>query len=449
MASAENTIPNDEIWYTSTNGNVVNPSSSSVFGATIQSNTYIDGKGVIKFNGPVKSIGKQAFNGCSGLKSVTIPNSVTSIGNYAFQDCRSLKRVDIPNNVKSIGSSAFADCFNLYYIYIPGPVSFIDADAFDECGIMVIYCKASSKPDEWNNDWNPDKRMVTWNSDFVVDGDFVFSDAGKTQLMGYNGEGGDVIIPDNVIRILENVFRGRTDLTSVTMPESFNSIKSNAFRGCSNLKTVNISSEIHYLGWGAFYGCSNMDSIFIFGEDNVIDPSVFIGCSKLTIYCSASSKPDKWDDNWNPSNRHVVWGCKTVSLSVNDNSFGTVSGGGWFALNSSITIKAAPAEHYQFARWSDGNTDNPRSINVTEDIALEAIFEKPNAISSNAVSAFTIYTHHNTIVVKNADADIYIYDAMGRLVARKDVARHVSIIMPQQGIYIVKVGAEAKKIMVW
>ena len=84
------------------------------------------------------SIGNYAFENCSGLTSITIPNSVTSIGYRAFRGCNKLTSVTIPNSVTSIGWEAFYGCSGLTSVTIPNSVTSIGFSAFDGVDIPTI-----------------------------------------------------------------------------------------------------------------------------------------------------------------------------------------------------------------------------------------------------------------------------------------------------------------------
>ena len=73
----------------------------------------------------VTSLGERCFRGCSGLTSITIPNSVTSLGMSCFQGCWGLTSITIPNSVTSLGGSCFSYCSGLTSITLPNSVTII------------------------------------------------------------------------------------------------------------------------------------------------------------------------------------------------------------------------------------------------------------------------------------------------------------------------------------
>lgn len=140
----EGSIPSNEIWYTSTNGNIVTPYSLQGFGANVISNTYENGKGVIKFDGAVTRIGSSAFNSKSTLLSIEMPNSVTIIDSYAFSNCAKLASVDMGNSVTNLGEQAFNSCYDLTSINISDSMTTISTGAFIHCtGLTTIEIPSS------------------------------------------------------------------------------------------------------------------------------------------------------------------------------------------------------------------------------------------------------------------------------------------------------------------
>ncbi len=184
---------------------------------------YIDGKelsGDLVIPDGAKSIGADAFRGCSGLTSITIPDGVTSISSSAFRDCSALTSITIPDSVTSIGACAFAYCSGLTSIIIPDSVTSIGNDAFYCCNNLKI-CYTGDLAG-WCGIEGLDTLMETWRALYI--------DGKKLS--------GDLVIPDGVTSIDYEAFRDCSGLTSVTIPDSVTSIGNCAFEGCSQLKKI-------------------------------------------------------------------------------------------------------------------------------------------------------------------------------------------------------------------
>lgn len=245
VSAATPAQPNDEIWYTSTDGNIVTPNSAN-FGTniTVTSNTYADGKGVIKLSGNATTIGQDAFFNTEKLRTIDIPNSVTSLGNYAFQACSNLTNINIPNGVTSIGTNAFEKC-KIASINIPNGVTTIEGYTFYQCS---------------------DLTSVTIPSSVTTIGNTAFAESGLVNL----------IIPDSVTNI-----------------------NTMAFRGCKSLTTLELGANIVTIQYRAFYTCTHLTSITIYATtppspmggqvfDGTNDCPIYVPAASVTAYQSAS-----------------------------------------------------------------------------------------------------------------------------------------------------------------
>ncbi len=319
----------------------------------------------------VTSIGDYAFYYCSGLTSVTIPNSVTSIGSSAFRVCSSLASVTIGNSVTSIENYAFYGCSGLTSVTIPNSVTSIGEAAF--LYVNNIIYSGTATGSQWG------AKCVNG----YVDGCLVYSDATKTTLLGCSAAAtGTIVIPNSVTSIGEYAFYQCSSLTSVTIPNSVTSIGEAAFYNCSGLTSVTIGNSVTSIGYEAFWGCSSLTSVTIPNSVTSIRYGAFNECSSLTAIYVPCGEMERFKQMLSDSriNDHEPL---PYTITIN-------------ATNGHVTypqtkcddmlLTANPNYGYHFTQWSDGNTDNPRTFELTRDTTFTAEFAK-NTYTISTTSA--------------------------------------------------------------
>ena len=237
----------------------------------------------------VTSIGDNAFASRSGLTSVTIGNGVTSIGGYAFYNCSGLTSIAIPNSVTSIGERAFFGCSGLTSVTIGNGVTSIGGYAFYNCsGLTSVTIPDSVTSIRSNTFYNcSGLTSVTIGNGVTSIGSEAF----------YNCSGlTSVIIPDSVTSIEYRAFYNCSGLTGVTIPDSMTSIGSDAFYNCSGLTSVTIPDSVTSIGGDAFYGCSRLTSVYYKGTEAEWK-KIFFGSSNTNLnaatrYYYSESEPD-------------------------------------------------------------------------------------------------------------------------------------------------------------
>lgn len=178
------------------------------------------------------------------LSSVTLPSNLTVIPFGAFNGCSSLKTITIPDNVTSIGSAAFSSS-GLTEITIPKNVKNIAGDAFDSTNIADF--------------------VVSEENDYFAAVDGVLFNKTLDSIVKYPKAktSNNYVIPNGVNKIYANAFYYCTNLESITIPDSVSFIGQYAFCGCSKLNEINLPSSLTSINTGTFIACEGLTKITI------------------------------------------------------------------------------------------------------------------------------------------------------------------------------------------
>ena len=229
---------NNEIWYTSTDGQIIEPYSGEEnnyatpsFGANIMSNTYENGKGTIKFDGEITMVGDYAFFGCINLINITLPNGITSIGEFAFAGCENLDNFNIPKNAIEIGKYALYDCISITgCIIIPNGVSKIGEGTFAYCSSLA-----------------------------------------------------NIVLPNSIISIGWSAFVDCDNLSSITIPDSVAEIGGAFLEGCDKLTKVYCKPTTPPSGNECMF------------DENALGRKIYVPHSSVSVYKSTQYWSDYAD----------------------------------------------------------------------------------------------------------------------------------------------------------
>ncbi len=359
----------------------------------------------VKIPSSVKSIGEYSFFYCHHLTSVVIPDGTISVGAFSFCGCERLETIDFSNSITYIGSYAFSGCSRLSSVNIPKNVTEVGWGAFSGCALTSINV-------------DPDNRIYDSRDNCNA----IIKKSNMSLVQGCK----NTVFPTGVRSIGPWAFGG-CKVTSIEIPNTVKSIGMSAFYGCANLSSVVIPEGVNEIGYSAFHNCISLTDIIIPNGVSVVESQVFYGCTSLSnvdIPSSASEIGGLAFSNCTGLKRIICRANVPPTITSND-VFENVGS------DVEVYVPCASLVDYMIAYgWNYFDSSNFKCI--------EDLVNVNESISENIKDAISI--SEKLITVNGKDpSDIRVYNTAGQPVSNP---------VPASGVYVVKIGGEAVKVMV-
>lgn len=236
---------------------------------------------------PVTAIAPRAFEGCSALRRVVLPESLRQIGEMAFSGCAHLTRVTIPGSVVRVGTLAFAKCAQLERVRIEPGVAALGPSCFSKCARLVRVDMPASVTQFGGGVFFGCSRQLTIHG---------AKDAPAASYARLNGIAYDCEswredealvleeMEDGALRVLgaREEKPVRIEIPSELCGRAVREIAPKAFFACGTLEQAAIGGGVRSIGASAFFGCRSLLRVSFERGLERVDDSAFAGCESLT-----------------------------------------------------------------------------------------------------------------------------------------------------------------------
>ncbi len=215
-------------------------------------------------------INQAAFYDCTSLRKIKIPDNVRVIGKNAFYKCSGLEEVELGKNLEIIDEKAFANCPKLTKIILPPSLRYIAASAFNNKRIREFFKESEKKTLPINT-----SRTRIVNRDNISD-----------YIKEYSQS---ILLPDDIIILDTSGYSWPVNMETITLSQNLAAIPDYAFTRSPNLRSLKIPDKVAVIGEFAFADCWALENLEIGNSVRLIKTRAFWGCPKLTIRAQKGS----------------------------------------------------------------------------------------------------------------------------------------------------------------
>ncbi len=328
--------------------------------------------------------------------------------------------------------------------------------------------------------------LVLAQNTFVV-GDITYkpTTGNNVKVRSCNQSATNVVIPEtvtnnsityNVTCIGEDAFYWCTNLVSVELPNTITSIESYAFYYATALTSLVIPNAVTSMGWEVFYNCSSLASVTIGSGITELSDGTFYDCNALQNITCLATQPPTLENSYvfpNVSNTTLnvacgsldaysdttnLWGqlfagriseiIYTVNATANEESWGSVE---VISDCESAKLTATANPCYEFVSWNDGNTENPRYIDLISDTSFIAIFAEivdNSSLLDAKNTEFNFYPNPTKDEIRFSRIIdlIEIIEISGKPLMKAENTNEINISTLSSGIYNIKLHSNGKTI---